>query len=99
MTVNERSKLNGGFISGPKHKFKVLSNPEVKKEEVSAPNYRESEGFAERCLNCSNYDDQDKGPACMKHDMPVKKYYVCDDFSDEESGEPEKDEPESQEAT
>lgn len=86
-TVYERSKVNGGFMTGPSHNLMGMSGEgqTVPAESPSAaPNYRESDTSGEDCMSCKNLD-LDSGQ-CTKYAFKPKLYFVCDTFEGE--GEP-----------
>lgn len=85
----DRSRVNGGFISGPSHGMMGLSGqgktmPPT--EAPTAPNYRESDSSGQDCMSCRNLN-LDNGQ-CSKYGFKPKLYFVCDSFEDEgDSGE------------
>lgn len=84
MTMDQRSKLNGGFIAGPGNlaSNRMIEDRMMKGEDKAGgkdmpPNLRDVGTEEDMCGNCKNWDEE--GMMCMLHKYPTKYSNVCDD--------------------
>lgn len=83
LTVDERAKLNGGYIGGPRNPVnRDLAMPRQMKQEdpeAGPPNLREAEDPRMSCGSCAFYSDGEK--MCGPHGVSCEPTQVCDDFT------------------
>lgn len=85
MTVDERAKMNGGFVAGPNNRMSndmIRQNAAKQEESGKPPNLRDVGSDIEMCGNCMHYEE---GEGCKKFDYPTSFSDVCDAY---EAGNP-----------
>lgn len=97
MTVDERAKMNGGFVAGPNNRMSndmIRQNAAKQEESGKPPNLRDVGSDIEMCGNCMHYEE---GEGCQKFDYPCSFSDTCDAY---EAGKPvseSEEEPEEEE--
>jgi len=93
MTVDERAKMNGGFVAGPNNRMSndMIRENAAKPAEGAPPNLRDVGSDMEMCGNCMHYEE---GEGCNKFNYPCSFSDTCDAY---ESGEDEDEEMEEEE--
>lgn len=87
MTVDDRARLNGGFLGGPRN----LANRELRNmeptvqeadSEAGPPNLRIAEDpMRQSCGKCVFHD----GEMCEAHQVECAAEQVCDDFTPDDA--------------
>lgn len=91
MTVDERAKINGGFIGGPynpaNRELRVPRQMKQDDPEAGPPNLREAEDEKQSCGNCAFYKAEEG--RCAPHGVDCEPTQVCDDFTSMDDAEGE----------
>lgn len=90
MTVDQRRRMNGGFMTGPGNRMLNAVGPKPEPPPSPAPNLREGEPGHE-CMECGNYEMAER--MCRKFNFNPKPYQVCDPFEETEAEAPDDNAP------
>lgn len=97
MTVDERAKINGGFVAGPGNRTSndMIRESAAKQQDTGKPpNLRDVGSDMEMCGNCMHYEE---GEGCKKFNYPCSFSDTCDAYEGAGGGDDEEMEGEEEE--